>query len=753
MLVIMLRARTDMRNAVLSAGIGLVCLFALQASDAAPLSNVVAITAGSYHTCVLTSSGGIKCWGANDSGQLGDGTTTNRSTPVDVTGLTSGVSAISAGGVHTCALMIGGGMKCWGNNAYGQLGDGTTTNRSAPVDVTGLAGNPLMIAGGDSHTCALMPGGGAKCWGYNGWGQLGNIGAGNSNQTTPIDVTNSGSAFASISGGIVNTCVTTTGGGAKCWGSNFYGESAYTFSNPQAASSPQDVVGLTSGVSRVMASGASTCAIMATGGAKCWGQIAEYSLGQFVNGSPAPPPPAPPRDVTGLGGNVVQMGAGIGFQCALGIDVRCWGNANGWGILGRATTTWGWTVPMIVTGLPVPIAAIAVASTHACALTTGGLVACWGANGTGQLGNGSANNGANPVPQFVGDFTAQQVSFGSLPSHFTTDPPFPVFATSSFGLTVGFSSFTPDVCTVSGTTVTLVASGVCTLAANQAGDSIYSPAQAVQSFMVKTTDALSPPRLGNISTRLQAGTQTGENLMIGGFIIGGTTPKTVAIVATGPSLSAYGIANPMPDPFLRLVRSSDQIIVANNDNWQDSGNAAELQATGFAPSDPNEAAILITLPPGAYTALLTDTAARNGVGVIAVYEIDRTDVPLINIATRGQVLAGDNVMIAGFIVQGSGPQNVAITATGPSLAAFGIVNPLANPTLKIVRSSDQSVIATNDDWQSDANASALQAAGFAPSNPLEAGLLLTLQPGAYTAIVSGSGGGTGVSVVGVYTTH
>jgi hypothetical protein len=114
------------------------------------------------------------------------------------------------------------------------------------------------------------------------------------------------------------------------------------------------------------------------------------------------------------------------------------------------------------------------------------------------------------------------------------------------------------------------------------------------------------------------------------------------------------------------------------------------------------------------------------------------------------VLTGNDVMIGGFIIQGSSPQTVAIVATGPSLAAFGITSPLANPTITLVRSSDQAVIATNDDWQTDANASQLQAAGFAPANPLESGLYVTLPPGAYTAIVQGAGGGTGVAVIGVY---
>jgi hypothetical protein len=139
------------------------------------------------------------------------------------------------------------------------------------------------------------------------------------------------------------------------------------------------------------------------------------------------------------------------------------------------------------------------------------------------------------------------------------------------------------------------------------------------------------------------------------------------------------------------------------------------------------------------------------VGLVAVYEVDHPEVPLTNLSTRGAVLTGNDVMIGGFIVQGTGPQKLAVVATGPSLGAFGIANPLANPTLTIVRSSDQAVIATNDDWQSDPNAALLQASGFAPTNALESGLLLTLDPGAYTAIVSGAGGGIGVAVIGAYT--
>ena len=272
-----------------------------------------------------------------------------------------------------------------------------------------------------------------------------------------------------------------------------------------------------------------------------------------------------------------------------------------------------------------------------------------------------------------------------------------------------------------------------------------SPDSAQASVPVVTD----PPRLANISTR--GDVLTGDNVMIGGFIIGGSINKTVAIVATGPSLAGFGIANPLMNPTITLVRQSDHVVIATNDDWQSDANAPLLQQSGFAPPDPRESGLYVNLPPGAYTAIVSGANGGIGVGLIGIFEIDRPDIPLINISTRGLVQTGDNVMIGGFIVQGSGPQKVAVTATGPSLVPFGITNPLSNPTLTIVRSSDQAVIATNDDWQSDPGAAALQASGFAPSDPRESGLVLTLDPGGYTAIVSGVGGATGVSVVGVFT--
>jgi glucosylceramidase len=236
---------------------------------------IQAIATGGYHTCALTTGGGVKCWGDNNYGQLGDGTTTERWTPIDVSGLGSGVQAIAAGGYHACVLTTGGGVKCWGENNYGQLGDGTFTDRLTPVDVSGLGSGVRAIATSSSHTCALTMGGSVKCWGGNISGQLGD--GTTTWRRTPVDVSGMGGGVQAIAAGGGHTCALTTGGGVKCWGGNDTGQLGDGTTTRRLT--PVDMSGLGNGVKAIAAGGYHTCALTTGGGVKCWGNNSSGQLG------------------------------------------------------------------------------------------------------------------------------------------------------------------------------------------------------------------------------------------------------------------------------------------------------------------------------------------------------------------------------------------------------------------------------------------------------------------------------------------
>ena len=241
--------------------------------------------------------------------------------------------------------------------------------------------------------------------------------------------------------------------------------------------------------------------------------------------------------------------------------------------------------------------------------------------------------------------------------------------------------------------------------------------------------------------------------MVGGFIITGTDSKRVIIRGIGPSLASVGVSGVVTDPVLRLFGPTGAPI-AVNDNWQDT-QGAEIQATGLSPQDSRESAIVATLQPAAYTATVAG-ANGNGVGLVEVYDLDSaTNARLANISTRGSVQTADNVMIGGFALGGNSinAAKVVVRALGPSLAAAGINNPLANPTLQLFDNNGQAV-AFNDNWQDDpSQASQLQALNLAPANPGESAIVRMLAPGLYTAVVSGQSGGTGIGLIEVYATQ
>jgi alpha-tubulin suppressor-like RCC1 family protein len=356
---------------------------------------VVQVAAGTYHTCAVTTAGGLKCWGYDYYGQLGNDIAKIRQpTPVDVLGLTSGVARVAAGDNHTCAVTTAGGLKCWGHDGSGQLGnDAVTVDQPTPVDVWGLTSGVASVSAGGVHTCAVTTAGGLKCWGHDGSGQLGNDAA-QTNQPTPVDVWGLTSGVASVSAGGVHTCAVTTAGGLKCWGNDSQGQ----LGNDAALTSkltPVDVMGLTSGVSNVSLGLYHTCAVTTAGGLKCWGRD---NYGQLGNDAALANQPTP-VDVSGLTYGVAGVAAGEYHTCAVtnAGGLKCWGY-DYYGQLGNDAAKIDQPTPVDVLGQTSGVASVSAGTFHTCAVTNAGGLKCWGSDSQGQLGNDTATvNQPTPV--------------------------------------------------------------------------------------------------------------------------------------------------------------------------------------------------------------------------------------------------------------------------------------------------------------------------------------------------------------------
>ncbi len=449
--------------AALALGLALAALVTAQPVRAASAS---AVSAGGRHTCALTLAGGVQCWGANEVGQLGNGATAGSRVPVDVSGLVSGVSAVTAADYHTCALTSGGGVKCWGYNEGGQLGNGSDVDSSTPVDVAGLGSDVVAVAAGGSHTCAVTTAGAVKCWGWNLYGQLGD--GTPTARATPVGVSGLDAGVTAVAAGTWHACALTAEGGVKCWGANEFGQlgdgvsgsptGAFLDGSLQnmagvaqigpgdSSPTPVDVTDLSSGVRAITAGAFHSCALTTTGVVKCWGHNEYGQLGGVADdpvGSPggafvdglaqnmaagsgggAAASSATPVTVAGLGAGVRAVAAGAFHNCAVTSagGVKCWGR-NDQGQLGTAPgapepdgspagafvdgTPRGLdappnprgTTPVAVPGLAVGVSAVSAGNAHSCAVSTTGAVKCWGGNAYGQLGNGT--NAATPTPATV----------------------------------------------------------------------------------------------------------------------------------------------------------------------------------------------------------------------------------------------------------------------------------------------------------------------------------------------------------------
>ena len=348
---------------------------AMPPASVAPAS-AVSISAGGYHDCAVFADGTIRCWGRNDHGQLGDGTMSDVpvTTPVVVQGITTAVAVSAGSWAHTCALLADGTVRCWGDNYAGELGDGTTTDRPSPVAVPGIT-TATAISAGFEDTCVLLADGTVRCWGRNDAGQLGGGMHGDFRGiTTPVAVTGVRTATA-VSAGIGHTCAVVSDGTIRCWGDNFDG------SLGDGTREHRDAPVVVSGITTATAVSAAdqTCAVLADGTVRCWGQL---DCGPVVAASTSDSCTRVLAPVTVPGiSTAIAVATGETHACALLADgtIRCWGG-NFEGQLGDPTRA---DSPVPV-GVPGIVDAVAVSSSreHTCALLADGEIRCWGSTGT-----------------------------------------------------------------------------------------------------------------------------------------------------------------------------------------------------------------------------------------------------------------------------------------------------------------------------------------------------------------------------------
>jgi alpha-tubulin suppressor-like RCC1 family protein len=542
------------------------------------------ITAGRNHTCALLSTGAVKCWGSNSNGQLGDGTTTDRKTPTDVSGLSSGVTAITTGRNHTCALRATGAVECWGYNFEGRLGDGTTTDRKTPTDVSGLSSGVTAITAGTRHTCALLGTGAVTCWGDNSVGQLGN--GTTTDQLTPTAVTGLSSDVTAITAGTEHTCALLATGAVHCWGNNASGQLGNGNTTDQLTPTP--VTGLSSDGTAISAGHHHTCALLATGAAHCWGYNA---YGQLGNNSTANR--LTPTAVTGLSGGVTAITAETFHTCALLATgaVECWGY-NGYGQLGDNTTSNRLT-PTAVTGLSSGVTAITAGRWHTCALLATGALKCWGDNTYGHLGDNTTTHRKTPTA-----VSGLDSGVGATTTTTTTTSSTTVAPTTTTTTAAPTTTTPPETTVAPATTTTAVAAPM--------------PATTIapDTTSTSTTLAEAPPTIP--STRPDTG--SAETAMSDGQSI--TTE--ISFAANGRTVRTATLIGD-----LARIDAEYQPPFVDNPFDIELGASLTLSGVGFTPNTPVE--LWIDSTPTRIATLSTDPQGEFTITVVVPVELDTGD--------------------------------------------------------------------------------------------------------------------------------
>ena len=711
------------------AGVGTPAQFALSNVAApVPVAEVLSLAAGGHHNCVIESgSGAVRCWGDNGYGQLGDGTTASRSEPRPVVGLSGRALMVGTHLWHSCALMDTGGVKCWGFNANGRLGDGTTTDRSTPVDVVGLTSGVIAISVGGAHACALLQGGGLRCWGWNGNG--GQVGDGTMvDRYAPVAVSGLASGVVAVSTGDSHTCALLADGAVKCWGLGSYGQLGHgTYSS---SALPVDVAGL-GGVVAIASGGLHTCALQANGQVQCWG---DNPRGELGDGSTASRAIAAP--VSGLA-NVAGVSGSEFHSCALtsGNGMACWGN-NANGQIGTGDTAHRlapYAHPQMTN-----LAAVRTGWLHTCALGNAGGVRCLGDNTYGQLGDDGPGGGATPVAVRKLDSSPITIeAAGGAGQSANTDAPFaqPLAALvrdgagqPMAGIPVAFSIVG------SGAAATFATGARIALAVSDAAGVATSPSFAANG---------------------DAGSYAATAVVVGrhakaAFALTNGAPSAASIVAVSGSLQSTGVGTPFALPLQAQVRDAGGNPIAGaavTFTLPASGASGAFAGGGtsaVANSDPAGIATSPVIVANVTLGPWTASATVLGVGPPATFNLSNVSgAPATIAAVGGTPQTTMTGTVFGAVLQarvadayGNAVSGATVTFTLPATGASGN---FPGPTRTAIAVTDAAGIAASPAITATSTAGTFSAVGAAAGVAASAAYVMTSVPRSGATVLATGG--------------